>query len=482
MNTETVRNTETIGSHESRAFLRRIGRTASLLFLMLCVFGALSISVAAATVTDQTSAHDSFGNAQAVGENDTILGNISKKDDMYKFTISKRGRFRFHFTHERDLDDATNGYTVFLYGPKGDSDTERYVAHSCRNNDKGIYSEYLGLAPATYYLCVRNHQNGGRSQLDYTLQLSFAEKTCWETEFNDSFGTADAVGLGQTIYGALMDGYDTDYYQFKIQKEGVVSLKLTHNSNIDDENKGWYMCLYDSKKEDVPDKNGSYGDSVSCGDDTGCVRTTGIIPAGIYYAKIYGANGRTYGLEVTYTDPYAIPKPVISSVTNVSNGVKVIWKAATRATSYEVWKQVGSGEWTKLTTTSSLTCLDKKATVNGKVYKYKIYGVSSKRKSPASAAKSTFYLTRPAITGLHSAQKSVKVAWGKNSMAAGYKVQLSLSSKFSSLVGNYTVTGNANLTKTAVNLSRNKQYYVRVAAYKGSYTSTWSVVKSITTK
>lgn len=96
----------------------------------------------------------------------------------------------------------------------------------------------------------------------------------------------------------------------------------------------------------------------------------------------------------------------------------------------------------------------------------------------------------PKRTTIRSAKaigsRKVKVAWKKNSMADGYKIQLSMDKNFKKGIKSVMVKKRTTLSTTVSKLKKKKRYYVRVCAYKkvGSkrYYGSYSKVKSIRVK
>ncbi len=178
----------------------------------------------------------------------------------------------------------------------------------------------------------------------------------------------------------------------------------------------------------------------------------------------------------------------ITSAINRAKGIKLTWKAVDGATSYQVYRKIGSGSWKKVKTTSSTTWLDTAAMKNGTKYQYKVYAVNEGGKSKASATKTIYRLTAKHFTRAKNVSgKKISLKWTRNTRATGYVIQYSTSKSFtSSTTKTVKVKGNKNLTTTLKNLKKGKTYYIRMRAYKtsGSVTSYagWSKVKTVKVK
>ncbi|MCD8051673.1 MAG: cell wall-binding protein [Clostridiales bacterium] len=190
-------------------------------------------------------------------------------------------------------------------------------------------------------------------------------------------------------------------------------------------------------------------------------------------------------LEEAVTVPAATK---ITSLTNTAKGIKVTWNAVDGATSYQVYRKIGSGSWKKVKTTSSTTWTDTAAKKNGTKYQYKVYAVNSAGKSKASATETIYRLTAKHFTRAKNvSSKKISLKWTRNTQATGYIIEYSTSKSFtSSTTKTVKIKGNKNLTTTLKNLTKGKTYYIRMRPYKtsGSVTSYagWSKVKTVKVK
>ena len=191
-----------------------------------------------------------------------------------------------------------------------------------------------------------------------------------------------------------------------------------------------------------------------------------------------------------------LKKPVLSSVSNVNSGVKVVWNKVAGAAKYRVFRKTYNtgtkkwSSWSKISDTTAVNYTDK-AVKNGTKYIYTARCISADGKKYTSSydttGKTIIYLVRPNISSLTSPKtKRMLVKWGKNTKATGYQIQYSTSSTFASGKKTVTVKGAANVSKTISSLTAKKKYYVRVRAYKTvsgkNYYSAWSAVKNVTSK
>ena len=106
-----------------------------------------------------------------------------------------------------------------------------------------------------------------------------------------------------------------------------------------------------------------------------------------------------------------------------------------------------------------------------------------------SSVKKTFKINPKgtSISKLTAGSKKFTVRWKKQStQTSGYQIQYCTNKSFKSGYKTVTIKGSATTSKTIKNLKAAKKYYVRIRTYKivsgKKYYSSWSVIKSVTTK
>lgn len=192
----------------------------------------------------------------------------------------------------------------------------------------------------------------------------------------------------------------------------------------------------------------------------------------------------------TYSEKLArlsLKKPVVSSVTNTSSGIKLKWKKVTGAAGYYVYRRLSGGKWKKiatLTKKSSVTYTDKTAK-NAKIYFYRIRAYNSKQQSSYSASSRTVRLATTSITKKKKAKNRITIQYKAVSGATGYQVSYSTTKSFSKNVKKKLVKSGKTLQKKITGLKSRKTYYIRVRAYRTvsgkKYYGAWSKVKKVTT-
>lgn len=96
-------------------------------------------------------------------------------------------------------------------------------------------------------------------------------------------------------------------------------------------------------------------------------------------AKNYISAYNTTGKTIVY-----IAEPVLTSVSNVKGGVKVIWAKSNGAAKYRVFRKTGSGSWKKIADITSTSYIDK-SVKSGTQYSYAVRCLSKDSKSYTSA-------------------------------------------------------------------------------------------------
>ena len=212
-----------------------------------------------------------------------------------------------------------------------------------------------------------------------------------------------------------------------------------------------------------------------------------------YYVTAYKTVGEGEEAE-TFTSAdsaqkvsYFVARPAISSIANAATGTTVSWKKITGATGYYLYRKTGSGSYSPaatITSGSTVKYTDTKAKTNGTKYTYYVvaYKTVGKTtyKSANSAAKISYFLTRPAISSAsNTAAKTMTVKWKKNAKATGYQVKYVTGSTSKTV----TITKNTTLSRVIKSLVKGKTYKVYLRSYKKvsgvNYYSAWSAAKSV---
>ena len=190
------------------------------------------------------------------------------------------------------------------------------------------------------------------------------------------------------------------------------------------------------------------------------------------------------GIKYSYLD---LPRADITSISNTSTGIKLVWKKVSGASEYYVYRKTGTTSFKAIKTVKGSGTLSYTDTSvkdnNGSTYYYMVKPYDSNGTSDIYTSKKIVRLKAVGISKIQNQSgRKLYVLWGKNTKATGYQLQYSASSSFSG-AKTLTVSGYKNVSKTLSGLTKGKTYYVRVRVYKQSgtskYYSAWSGIKTI---
>lgn len=183
----------------------------------------------------------------------------------------------------------------------------------------------------------------------------------------------------------------------------------------------------------------------------------------------------------------AATSSVISSVSNVENGIKIKWNKDTTKKGYYIYRKADTGEWEKrqvITNNKTTSWIDEQV-YSGSKYTYKVVAFKGDKTYDNSVTKKTYRIKTPSLTLKSMSAGSFYAVTGYNNHVSGYQIKYSTSKSFT----NYkvkTVSGVTGLKKTVDGLSVNKTYYVKVRAFKKVGTKTYyggyTAKKSVKTK
>ena len=151
---------------------------------------------------------------------------------------------------------------------------------------------------------------------------------------------------------------------------------------------------------------------------------------------------------------------------SAANGIKVTWDSVSMATAYRVYRKSQSGSWKALTSTTSLSILDKTAEP-GVIYYYTVrpysaYGLSWGSYNKTGTA--GIWLSRPVPSVYKNKAKNVILTWANVKNSVGYYVYRKVKG------GSWEYIGTAQSSSGTVSFKdrtalKNKTYYYKVKAY-----------------
>ena len=180
---------------------------------------------------------------------------------------------------------------------------------------------------------------------------------------------------------------------------------------------------------------------------------------------------RIYGFKI----PKKVATPSFTNIVSTSKGVKLNWNAVPNADKYRVYYKNRSGDWTRMTETSSTSYLD--TDVNfGSTYTYTIRCVDNDGDF-ISSFNSTGWkhthqgLATPQLTGFESNASGVKLSWNAVPGAEKYRVYYKNSSGGWTRFGE---TASTSFTDEIVTAGNSYTYTIRCVDKDGDFTSDYN--------
>ncbi|MGN0356120.1 MAG: hypothetical protein ACI4EI_13755 [Muricoprocola sp.] len=457
---------------------------------------ALRVNFTASSLWE-TEFNDSFNTADRISVGNTVNGSLMESDDVdyYEFYVPNAGYISMDFSHEY-VDRSWPFWEVYLYNP----DKEELMWRNYAGNTTATTTTTkVGVSAGTYYIKIKKDNY---SDVNYTFKVNFTSSSSWETEFNDSFDTADVITVENAVNGTLMEDDDVDYYMLQLPKSGRYQLTFEHDY-IDSDRTYWKVDLFNTYKEKVQ----SY---YYTGKSTTKTEAAVYLQSGTYYAKVYKDYHSTlrYSLKLSEDSHVHSYKTYVTKATTGSNGSiikkcscgevqsnKTIYYPRTISLSTTDYHYDGKKKTPKVTVKGSdgKTISSSNYTVSydsgrKNVGKYSVK-ITFKGNYTGTVYK-TFYIwpKQTSITKLRGESGGFYVKWTKRTeQVSGYQIQYSRNSYFSGAVTK-TITSNATASARYSYLGKNTKYYVRVRTYKKIYStgrtyySAWSPTKTVTTK
>ena len=229
----------------------------------------------------------------------TVYDSITEADneaggDYYKFVVPSHGKVTVKIHSELAC------FQMFARD-RGDEWWLK-VRQYCNEGLGFIEKEYTYYYnPGTYYMYINGTDGWGSSTGNYTIRLDFTPVSTNETEPNDTFATAQAVGNGSAITGTIDCDNWVDMYKVTLNSAGIVYIDMTSYMDQYD----WFLYDASEKKlvgeEEIRlERNAKFGYN----------KSYMYLEAGTYYIKITDdVHGRysypgLYNLKFTCMEGY----------------------------------------------------------------------------------------------------------------------------------------------------------------------------------
>lgn len=299
--------------------------------------------------------------------------------------------------------------------------------------EENLLKKCKGAKAGTHIRISNNEEFSGYSGHSIVILKLTKDEVCW-TE-------ANAGGYNNIRYGCSDPGFLVDYYggylnavikptAYKGQPEPLLSIKRNDQGKA---------TLYWAKSSNTSkykiyrstSKNGKYKliKTTTAGNYTDTKAPLG----NKYYYKVKGvkkSGGTVESDKKSFTNRLAAP--VFADFTNENTGgyIQVSWKPVKGAAKYSVYRSItnnGGRNFKYVGTTKKPTFTDKRATIPGNYYAYKvkaIHGANSKGNSVFSDEFGYFNcrLAAPTLSYVYDeASNKLNFSWNKPANATGYE-------------------------------------------------------------
>ena len=142
-----------------------------------------------------------------------------------------------------------------------------------------------------------------------------------------------------------------------------------------------------------------------------------------YTYTVRAVSGDSIGTYKSTSTIYCLAYPVISSVSNVQNGIHISWNKVMGASEYYLYRKGSDGVYSRLASVSesTLSYTDKKA-VNGEKYVYTLRAVNKNTISAYHSLKGIVCLSVPVLDKAASKQDGMHISWKSVKGADAYYI------------------------------------------------------------
>lgn len=255
----------------------------------------------------ETEKNDTTDTANLIGIGSTVTGTVASQingidRDYFRFSIPSNGNVVIDFAHEPIADSHDkNGWNIHLLDSDGNV---LYKGLSAWADDVTV-STATGLGKGVYYIRI-DSENLHINSEKYYLTVHFTENTSCETEFNNSFETADILPEHSPVTGNLAEmdtDYDSDFFVINLTDASDIRIEFTHEV-LSVRREIFNFTLYDGNFNEV----GTFSEqgegetvikSLSDAEKTEALYKK--LPSGRYYVKV--TSGIFYS-EIQYSLSY----------------------------------------------------------------------------------------------------------------------------------------------------------------------------------
>lgn len=166
---------------------------------------------------------------------------ISTTEGEYQFTLERQGKVILSATSLGEKGITAGLLTLWEIDEDGNRIklTEKGNYHSSSYSGwSAIKTTPVRLSSGTYVVTYKNQE---AYKANLTIQYTEENADAFETEKNDTWGTANIINLNKEYKANLQSEDDVDMFQFELLQEGSIYLNLRNTDTIA---KRWTVELY----------------------------------------------------------------------------------------------------------------------------------------------------------------------------------------------------------------------------------------------
>ncbi|MGN9020215.1 pre-peptidase C-terminal domain-containing protein [Lachnospiraceae bacterium HCP1S3_C3] len=139
-----------------------------------------------------------------------------------------------------------------------------------------------------------------------------------ELESNNTIEESNGIEVNRQYWGKLASDEDVDYYKFKIENAGKISITFQH-SKIDNGDRLWEIYLIDSKTDNEIIQFNSVGGTTNGESDVAR------IPAGEYYVRVnsYYYSDKDYMFKVNFSEESDLYEKEPNDQIDIANNINI---------------------------------------------------------------------------------------------------------------------------------------------------------------
>lgn len=337
--------------------------------------------------------------------------------------------------------------------------TVQYTAPSIlsvSNINGGMQIKWETVSGADKYRVYRKTTSGGSwERVAETIETCYTDKMAVSgTTYSYTVCCIDAAGINTSDYdevGKSMKYLETPSLSSVSNVKAGVTVKWGEVIGAD----GYYVFRKTA--------SGSWKRiKIVTGRSTTAFTDTTVKSGTTYYYTLQAYSGTALSSYLSAGKRIVSLSQPVPSLSNTSGGVKIVWSKVTGAAGYYVYRRIGTGNWTKIRSTTSTTYTDTTAK-NGTTYSYMVKAYKGTSASTYNTTKKIVRLKTPSIRSVsNNAKKKIIVKWATNASATGYQIQYVTGS----ITKTVAISRASSVSKIITGLIKGKTYKVYIRSYK----------------